>query len=240
MDIFFSLDGLLSLLTLSFLEIILGIDNVIFIAILSEKVPVHQRKKARYIGLMLALWVRVALLFTLTWLIGLKKPLFSLSFLSQLGLEPDFSARDLILLAGGLFLVFQAVKEIVEKIRHHDVETPKQKKGMLSFRMAILQIIAIDVVFSFDSILTAVGLSQHLPIMIAAVVVAMVVMLLFADKISEFIHKFPTLKMLALCFLVLIGALLVLDAFGIHISKGYVYTAMGFALVVEWLNLKIR
>jgi predicted tellurium resistance membrane protein TerC len=240
MDVFFSLDGLLSLLTLSFLEIILGIDNVIFIAILSEKVPVHQRKKARYIGLMLALWVRIALLFTLTWLIGLKKPLFSLQFLSQLGLEPDFSARDLILLAGGAFLVFQAVKEIVEKIKHHDPETPKPQKGMLSFRMAILQIIAIDVVFSFDSILTAVGLSQHLPIMIAAVVVAMAVMLLFADKISEFIHKFPTLKMLALCFLVLIGALLVLDAFGLQIPKGYVYTSIGFALFAEWLNLKIR
>lgn len=224
--------GMISLLTLILLEIILGIDNIIFIAILCGYLPKKDQKSARLIGLTLALVVRIILLFTISWIAHLKSALF---YISDFGV----SGRDLILFAGGIFLIIKTINEIYHKfkIASHE-EGPKARQMTMS--QAIIQITLIDIVFSFDSILTAVGLSNEISIMVIAVIVAMIVMILFAPYVSNFIEKYPTIKMLALVFLVLIGGLLVIESLHVHIDKSYVYFAMAFSLIVEMLNIRLR
>ncbi|MEM1136233.1 MAG: TerC family protein [Bacteroidota bacterium] len=237
-EIFLTSEGLISLFTLSILEIILGIDNIIFITIIAGKLPDHQKDKARNIGILMALAVRIVLLFGITWIISLQDPLFSLPFLEALGVDAGFSGRDLILLAGGLFLIAKSTAEI-----HDKLEGEEHSQGNVvakSMVKAIIQIVLIDIVFSFDSILTAVGLVKEIAIMIAAVIISLTVMLFAAKSIGDFVEKHPTLKMLALSFLVLIGFLLVIEGFGEHVPKGYVYFAMAFSFIVELLNMRIR
>jgi predicted tellurium resistance membrane protein TerC len=228
----FSVQGLISLVTLVFLEIILGIDNIIFIAIICSYLPHKEQKRSRFIGLMLAMIFRIILLMGISYLVQFTKPLVYIASL-------DISGRDIILFAGGVFLIYKTVKEIYHKLAHISSETAK-KSRMLTPAQAIIQIALIDMVFSFDSILTAVGLSRDLQVMIAAVVISMFVMLFFAPYVSAFITKYPTMKMLALVFLVSIGLLLVLEGLHISIEKSYVYFGMGFSLVVEILNIRLR
>ncbi len=229
----FSPEGLISLITLVFLEIILGIDNIIFIAIICSYLPKKDQQRARTIGLMLALVFRIILLLGISYLVHLVNPLF---YIDRFGV----SGRDMILFAGGAFLLYKTILEIIQKLKGDEHEGPQKEQKKLSTTQAILQITFIDIIFSFDSILTAVGLSRDLPVMITAVVVSMFVMLLFAPYVSDFINKYPTLKMLALVFLVSIGVLLVLESLHIHIEKNYVYFGMGFSLVVELLNIRLR
>ncbi len=228
---FLSLDGLISFASLVLMEIVLGVDNIIFISILTGRVPSHQREKARFIGISLALLIRISLLFLITWLIGLNKILFT-------AYELEVTGRDLILIAGGLFLIYKSTTEMHHKLEGQD-ET-LERKGTLTFGVAIIQILLLDIVFSFDSILTAIGLVQSVTIMVLAVIIAMVVMLVSANKIGDFIQNHPTVKMLALSFLLMIGILLFIEGFHIHVPKGYVYFAMFFSLVVEILNIKVR
>lgn len=221
----------LALLTLTLLEIVLGIDNIIFISILVGRLPESQRQKARQLGLMLAMGMRIALLLAIVWVMGLTKPLFSV-------FELDFSGRDLILLAGGMFLLAKSTLEI-----HHSLEGSEEQKSSgkaATFGAIITQIAVIDIVFSLDSVITAVGLVEHVSVMIIAVVVAVLVMLFAAKAIGDFVDAHPTIKMLALSFLILIGFTLVGEGLGFHVPKGYVYFAMAFSLGVELLNLKIR
>lgn len=240
----------LALVTLVILEVVLGIDNLVFIAILSNKLPPSQQKKARRIGLALALFLRISLLMLIGWIVTLQAPLFDLGFTGSTdahgapSFETAFSGRDLILLAGGLFLLWKATKEI-----HHNIDPELQsgnlldhKKGVaqITFSAAIAQIIALDLVFSIDSILTAVGMTDHVPIMVTAVVITVGLMLVAADPLSKFIESNPTLVMLALAFLVMIGLVLIADGFGFHVPKGYIYTAMGFSVGVELLNMAGR
>ncbi len=228
---FLSLDGLISFSSLVLMEIVLGVDNIIFISILTGRLPSHQREKARFIGISLALLIRIALLFLITWLIGLNKILFT-------AYELEVTGRDLILIAGGLFLIHKSTTEMHQKLEGQD-ET-LESKGTLTFGVAIVQILLLDIVFSFDSILTAIGLVQSVTIMVLAVIIAMVVMLVSANKIGDFIKNHPTVKMLALSFLLMIGILLFIEGFHIHVPKGYVYFAMFFSLLVEILNIKVR
>jgi len=228
---FLSLDGLISFSSLVLMEIVLGVDNIIFISILTGRLPSHQREKARFIGISLALLIRIALLFLITWLIGLNKILFT-------AYELEVTGRDLILIAGGLFLIYKSTTEMHQKLEGQD-ET-LESKGTLTFGVAIVQILLLDIVFSFDSILTAIGLVQSVTIMVLAVIIAMVVMLVSANKIGDFIQNHPTVKMLALSFLLMIGILLFIEGCHIHVPKGYVYFAMFFSLVVEILNIKVR
>jgi len=228
---FLSLDGLISFSSLVLMEIVLGVDNIIFISILTGRLPSHQREKARFIGISLALLIRIALLFLITWLIGLNKILFT-------AYELEVTGRDLILIAGGLFLIYKSTTEMHQKLEGQD-ET-LESKGTLTFGVAIVQILLLDIVFSFDSILTAIGLVQSVTIMVLAVIIAMVVMLVSANKIGDFIQNHPTVKMLALSFLLMIGILLFIEGFHIHVPKGYVYFAMFFSLLVEILNIKVR
>ncbi len=239
MEELFTSAGIISIITLSVLEIILGIDNIIFISIVSSKLPKEQQDKARNIGILLALLVRIGLLFGITWIIGLQEPIFTLSFLEAIHIDPDFSGRDLILLGGGLFLMGKSTAEIHDKLEGYEEGAPKSKK-VKKLSGAILQIVLIDIVFSFDSILTAVGLVKNVLIMIIAVVIALCVMLIFAKRIATFVDQHPTIKMLALSFLVLIGFLLVVESFGQHVPKGYVYFAMAFSFTVELLNMRLR
>jgi predicted tellurium resistance membrane protein TerC len=224
----------ISLLTLTGLEIVLGIDNVIFISILAGKLPPEQQAKARKWGLLLALITRILLLCSINWLMGLTAPLFQLPVLHR-----GISGRDLILLIGGLFLIGKSVFEIHEKLEVEDGHATSSKK-VVSFTSVIIQIVLLDIVFSLDSVITAVGMADVLWVMITAVVVALAVMLAFAGAISDFVHKHPTLKMLALSFLILIGVTLVGESLGQHIPKGYIYFSMAFAVGVEMLNLKLR
>ncbi|WP_020527807.1 TerC family protein [Flexithrix dorotheae] len=230
--------GLISLFTLTCLEIILGIDNIIFISIVANKLPPHQRDKARNVGIILALVVRILLLLGITWIIGLQEPIFSISFFETIHVDPDFSGRDLILLGGGLFLMAKSIAEIHDKIEGHEEKTTKVFTA--SMAKTIFQIVIIDIVFSFDSILTAVGLVKNVTIMITAVIISLSIMLFAAKSIGDFVERHPTLKMLALSFLVLIGFLLVIEGFGEHVPKGYIYFAMAFAFIVELLNMKTR
>jgi predicted tellurium resistance membrane protein TerC len=223
----------LSLLTLTALEIVLGIDNIIFIAILAGKLPVHQQALARRLGLALALVTRLGLLFTLSWLAGLTEPLFAV-------FGEGISWRDIVLIGGGLFLMAKATFEI-----HHSMEAggaveagENRPRGTLAG--VIVQIALIDVVFSFDSVITAVGMAQHIELMIAAIVISIGVMLVAAGPVSQFIDRHPTLKMLALSFLILIGTMLVADGIGFHVPKGYIYFAMAFSCLVEFLNILVR
>ena len=227
----FSISSLISLLTLAILEIVLGIDNIIFISIVAGKLPRKDQKKARTIGLMLALIMRVALLFSISWVIGLKDPLFTAFGFGATG-------RDLILFAGGVFLLVKTTTEIHNKIEGHDESGIELKKVTLN--AVVSQIVIIDIVFSFDSILTAVGLVDNVLIMVFAVIIAMIIMLIFSEKVSDFINKHPTIKMLALAFLLMIGMLLILDAFHVHVPKEFVYFSMAFSLLVEFLNLRMK
>lgn len=219
-----------SLLTLTALEIVLGIDNIVILAIISNNLPPHQRDKARFIGLSLALLMRLALLSTINWIAGLTQPLFTV-------MEQSFTGRDLIMLAGGLFLIVKAVREM-----HHAVEeagAEDQPRKVTSFANAIMQIVILDAVFSFDSVITAVGMANELWVMITAVIIAVIVMMVASGPIIRFIHAFPTIKMLALAFVLLIGFALVAEGFEFHIPKGYLYFAMAFSVLVEALNVTI-
>ncbi len=225
-----------ALLTLIFLEIILGVDNIIFISIVSSKLPKEQQAKARTIGLMMALVFRVLLLMGITYIIKLTAPVFTIDFL---GFVQGFSWRDLILLAGGLFLIAKSTSEIHHKIS--GAGQPEEKQGAKgSMSKIIFQIILLDIVFSFDSILTAIGLVDQIILMIIAVLVAMVVMMIFTGAISRFIEARPTLQILALSFLILIGVMLVAEGFGEHVPKGYIYFSVAFSLIVEVLNMRLR
>jgi predicted tellurium resistance membrane protein TerC len=224
----------ISLFTLTALEIVLGIDNIIFISILAGKLPVEQQAKARQLGLMLALVTRILLLLSLTWIMGLTKPMFTLPIMNQ-----PISGRDLVLLLGGLFLIWKSVREVHEKLEDADGHATAGKANV-KFAGVIVQILLLDIVFSLDSVITAVGMANNVGVMIAAVVIALGVMLVFAGAISDFVNRHPTLKMLALSFLILIGVTLVGEGLGQHIPKGYIYFSMAFAFGVEMLNLKLR
>ncbi len=226
----FTTEAIISLLTLTLLEIVLGIDNIIFISIVADKLPKEQQGKARTIGILLALVVRVGLLFAISWIVSLKEPLF---YAFKIG----FSGRDIILFLGGLFLLGKSTTEIHHKLEGDEEDATSRK--VVSMRSAIIQIVLLDIVFSFDSILTAVGLVDSVYIMIIAVVIALGVMLAFARPISNFVNTHPSIKMLALSFLIMIGLLLVAEAFHVHVPKGYVYFAMAFSLLVEMLNLRL-
>jgi predicted tellurium resistance membrane protein TerC len=225
----------ISLVTLTFLEIVLGIDNIIFISILSGKLPAEQQRKARRTGLGAALITRILLLCGLTWVIRLDKPFWSGSILT---IDLAVSGKDLILLAGGLFLIGKSTVEIHEKLEGEDGEVTKRMAA--TFMSVIFQIMILDVVFSLDSVITAVGMVQEIGVMIAAVILAMVIMLMFVNRISDFVDRHPTIKMLALSFLILIGVMLVAEAFHHKIPKGYIYFAMAFSVVVEMLNIRVR
>ena len=228
-------DVWISLLTLTLLEIVLGIDNLIFISILSGKLPPEQQAKARKVGLALALVTRILLLCSLAWVMKLDQP-FWRSVL--LGHEVSLSGKDVILLLGGLFLVFKSTREIHEKIEGgHEGHAVKH---VPSFNAAIVQILLLDLVFSLDSVITAVGMANRIGVMVAAVVLAMVVMLVFVEHISRFVDRHPTIKMLALSFLILIGTMLVAEGCHQHVPKGYIYFAMAFSALVEMLNIKVR
>jgi len=232
----------ISFLTLTILEIVLGIDNIVFISIQSAKLPVEQQKKARQIGLLLALVMRVGLLFSIKWIMGLTEPFLNLA--DTLGIEDPqwhryltLSGRDLILFIGGLFLIYKATTEIHHKVEGH-IEASSGRSKTVTFSSVIIQIIILDLVFSLDSVITAVGMVDQIGVMIAAVIVAVGIMLISAESISRFVNDYPSVKMLALAFLLLIGVSLTAEAFDQHIPKGYIYFAMAFSVLVEFLNIR--
>ncbi|HZV94480.1 MAG TPA: TerC family protein [Candidatus Nitrosocosmicus sp.] len=232
LSVLFSGDALVSLVTLTAMEIVLGIDNVVFIAILVGRLPVAQQALARRLGLTLALVIRIGLLLTISWIMGLTAPLFSV-------LGQEISGRDLILIGGGLFLIFKATWEIYDKmeVEHHKAAAGK---GRAQFTWVLAQILVLDIVFSLDSVITAVGMANHIPVMVIAMVLAMLVMLVSAAPIGAFVERHPSVKILALAFLLLIGVMLVAEGMGTHVNKGYIYVAMAFSLFVEMLNLYYR
>ena len=223
----------IALATLTFLEIVLGIDNLVFVSILTGRLPAEQRGKARRIGLLLAMAMRIGLLFTLSALMALKAPLLRV-------LGHELSGRDLILLSGGIFLMWKSVTEIHHKLEGPDDGTAGRGGGRMTFRSALVQIALLDLVFSLDSVITAVGMVEHVAIMVIAVLASVGVMVAFVNPICAFVEQHPTVKMLALSFLLLIGFTLVGEGTGLHVPKGYVYFAMGFSIFVELLNLKLR
>ncbi len=231
MDAFFTASGLLALVTLTFLEIVLGVDNVIFISILSSKLPASQQSRARRTGLMAAMVMRILLLLSIAWVTRLTAPLFS-------AFGWPVSGRDLILIGGGLFLLGKATLEIHDKLEGE--EGHGSTRVAPSFGAVIAQIMVLDIVFSLDSVITAVGMAEDISIMVAAVVLAVGVMMFSAEPISVFVNRHPTVKMLALSFLLLVGLSLVGDGLGLHIPKGYIYFAMGFSVFVELVNLRVR
>lgn len=242
-SVFLQPDALIALFTLTMLEIVLGIDNIVFISILAGKLPAHQQKKAQQLGLFLAMFTRVLLLFSLSWVMSLTSPLFNIGSLFNVS-DVDWlaklaiSGRDLILLLGGLFLIYKSTVEI-----HHKIEGVVEEGGKVkvhSFSGTIIQILILDIVFSLDSVITAVGMADQIEVMIAAVIIAVGVMMLSASAVSKFVNTHPTVKMLALSFLLLIGVSLIAEGFDQHISKGYIYFAMGFSVMVEFLNLKMK
>lgn len=243
MEFLSSPEAWISLLTLTILEIVLGIDNIIFISILSGKLPAHQQKKGRQLGLGLAMITRVLLLLSLTWVMTLTSELFNLGSLIGVSnaewlAKLSISGRDLILIVGGLFLIYKSTHEIHEKL---ESEEEKEIKGKVhSFAGVIIQILLLDIVFSLDSVITAVGMAEHVEIMIAAVVIAVIIMMFSASAISNFVNDHPTVKMLALSFLLLIGVSLLAEGLDQHIPKGYIYFAMAFSVLVEMLNLKMK
>jgi predicted tellurium resistance membrane protein TerC len=228
---FLTADGLVALVTLTAMEIVLGIDNVVFIAILTARLPAVQQPIARRLGLALALIIRIGLLFAITWVMSLTTPLFAL-------VRP-FSGRDLILFGGGLFLIFKGVSEIHAKIEGGE-SSPRARPGRASFAWVIAQILLLDIVFSLDSVITAVGMANQVSIMVVAMVIAMLAMLGSMTAVSGFVERHPTVKILALAFLLLIGVMLVAEGMGHHIEKGYIYFAMTFSLAVELLNMRYR
>jgi predicted tellurium resistance membrane protein TerC len=231
MELFTDPQNWIALVTLTSLEIVLGIDNIIFISILAGKLPDHQQARARRTGLFLAMFVRIALLFSLAWIIQLTAPFFTV-------FGRGISGRDLILLAGGLFLLAKSTFEIHEKLEGEEGHASAKVKA--SFTSVIIQILLLDVVFSLDSVITAVGMVDQLAVMVTAVILAVGVMLLSAGSVSSFVERHPTIKMLALSFLLLIGFSLVAEGFHFEIPKGYIYFAMGFSVLVEMLNLRLR
>lgn len=222
----------MALLTLTTLEIVLGIDNIVFISILSSKLPTAKQVPARLLGLGLAMISRIGLLFSIVWVMSLTKPLFTL-------LSHDFSGRDLILFFGGLFLVAKSTREIHERIEHTQSGALNGTRKSPGFASVLIQIMLLDIVFSLDSVITAVGMANELWIMVTAVIIAVVVMMLFSNWISRFIDENPAIKVLALSFLLMIGTVLIADGLGQHIQKGYVYSAMAFSILVEILNMKM-
>lgn len=231
MDTFLTFAGLIALITLTFLEIVLGVDNVIFISILSSKLPEAQQGPARRVGLLAAMGMRIVLLLSIVWIIRLTAPLFYI-------LRRPISGRDLILIGGGLFLLAKATLEIHERLEGEEGRSSARVRP--SFAAVIAQIMALDIVFSLDSVITAVGMANEIAVMVTAVILAVGVMMFSAEPISSFVNRHPTVKVLALSFLLLIGMALVGDGFGMHIPKGYIYFAMGFSVFVELINLRIR
>ena len=220
-----------SFLTLVMLEIVLGIDNLIFLSVLVERLPRMQRGSARILGLGFAMLTRIALLFSITWLATLRDPLFR-------ALRSDVSGRDLILFAGGLFLIVKTVMELRDMLKG---KVRSRKPGVMnSFLMIIIQIGVIDIVFSLDSVFTAVGLAKHIEVMVAAIVISVLIMMVVSATVSRFIDRYPTIKVLALAFLVLVGAALIAESLELEIPQGYLYFAMAFAAAVEWINIRLR
>jgi predicted tellurium resistance membrane protein TerC len=231
MDALFTSSGLVALITLTFLEIVLGVDNVIFISILSSKLPVPQQRSARRVGLMAAMGIRILLLLSIVWIVRLTAPLFFI-------LERPISGRDLILIGGGLFLLAKATIEVHARLEGEEGHGSERVRP--SFAAVIIQITMLDIVFSLDSVITAVGMTDKISIMVTGVILAVGVMMLSAGPISAFVNRHPTVKILALSFLLLIGVALVGEGLGMHIPKGYIYFAMGFSVVVELINLRVR
>jgi predicted tellurium resistance membrane protein TerC len=232
LEAFSSAEGWISLASLSLMEIVLGIDNIIFISILAGKLPKHQQQSARRLGLAMALVMRLGLLFAISWMMRLTEPLFEVW-------RNEISGRDLILIAGGAFLLGKATYEIHDKLEGPD-GTDERERSAPSFWFVIVQVALLDIVFSLDSVITAVGMAPAISIMVAAMVLAVAVMFLFADPIGNFVERHPTMKILALSFLILIGVMLVAEGLGQHIQKGYIYFAIAFALAVELVNMRFR
>ncbi len=230
-DAFLTADGAIALVTLTFLEIVLGVDNVIFISILSGKLRAGQQARARRVGLLAAMGMRILLLLSLAWIIRLTAPLFSV-------FDHSVSGRDLILLSGGLFLLAKATLEIHERVEGE--EGHRSARVAPSFAAVIFQIMLLDIVFSLDSVITAVGMADDIAVMVAAVIISVAIMMVAASPISAFVNRHPTVKILALSFLLLIGLSLIADGLGLHVPKGYIYFAMGFSVFVEAINLRIR
>ena len=230
MDIF-STEIIVSLITLTFLEIVLGIDNIVFISIVSGRLPASEQRKARLIGITLALAGRILLLIAINWIIGLSKPVFNIN---------DFavSYRDIILIAGGLFLVGKSTSEIHARLEGQDESAKNVKK--VTLRSAIIQILILDIVFSLDSIITAIGLVDNVVVIVIAIVISLAVMLLFSKRISDFINQHPAMKILAISFLIMIGTVLIIEGLHVHVPKGYIYVSMAFALGIELLNMRIN
>lgn len=233
MEIFLQPDTWIALLTLTFLEIVLGIDNIIFISLVAGKVPKENQKKARLGGLSIALVMRILLLLSITWIIGLTKPVLTL-------INFELSWRDIILISGGIFLLIKSTLEIHHKVEAKDQENSTKIGSSMSFSSAIIQIVLLDIVFSFDSILTAVGLTDKLILMIIAVIIAIIVMMIFAKPVGEFVNQHPTIQILALSFLILIGVMLIVEGAHYHVPKGYIYFAVFFSLAIEMLNMRYR
>jgi len=233
MEDLLTLENLISLLTLSVLEIVLGIDNVIFISILAGKLPKEQEAKARNWGLILAALLRLVLLGGISWIIKMDKTLLSLW-------GHNLDGKDIILIIGGLFLMAKSTSEIHGKLEAVEMDEQKSSKGSAVFTWILFQIILINLVFSFDSILTAIGLVKEVPIMVIAVIISTAIMFIFAKPINDFINRHPTFKILALSFLIMIGFLLMVEAFDVHVDKGYIYFAMTFAIVIEAINMRLR
>jgi len=233
LQLFATPEAWIALATLAMLEIVLGVDNIIFISVLVDRLPAGQQQKGRILGLGLAMVTRIALLLSLSWMMGLVAPLFSLA-------GQDFSGRDLILFGGGLFLLYKAAGEIRELLVAHPAGEKQAGSRRSGFAMTLLQIAVIDIVFSLDSVITAVGMVDEVAIMIAAIVIAVGVMMFSAQAIGAFVNRYPGIKMLALCFLVIVGAVLVAESVAFHVPKGYIYGAMAFSLVVELCNIRMR
>ena len=233
LEIFLQPESWISLATLAAMEIVLGIDNIVFLTILAGRLPAAEQPRARRLGLAFALLTRLVLLFAISWVMGLTRELFT-------AFGHAISGRDLILLGGGLFLIAKATHEIHDKLEVQHAAPAAAPEGGAAFWAVIAQIAVLDIVFSLDSVITAVGMAKHLPIMVAAMVLAVGVMLVFAGPVGDFVERHPTMKMLALSFLILIGVMLTAEAFGKHIEKGYIYFAMAFSLMVELLNLRMR
>lgn len=239
MEHIFTVEGLIAVLTLTILEIVLGIDNIIFISLVTNKLEEKDQPKARSIGIGLALVMRIAMIFGISWIIQFNQPLFGFELFDT---AFEFSGRDLILLGGGLFLIVKSIGEINHKMRgqHEESDVEEQPSKTVSLKSTIFQIVMLDLIFSFDSILTAIGMTEHVSLMITAIIISMIIMLWFAGPISRFIEKHPALQMLALSFLILIGFMLFIEGFGKHVEKAYIYFAVGFSLIVEVLNMRLR
>src|SRR5688572_10937332 len=241
MEIFLQAETWLALLTLTFFEVVLGIDNIIFISIVSNKLPIEIRAKTRNLGLMLAMLVRILLLLTITWVMRFKEPLFTIPGTVIFGEAMDISGRDLILIFGGLFLIAKSTREINHEMEGEEEEEAENgTKKSVNVGGIIVQIILLDIIFSFDSILTAVGLTNEVIIMIVAVVLSIGIMIIFSGKISDFIHRHPSMEVLALGFLILIGFMIFLEGLDKDIPKGYIYFAVVFSMLIEMVNIRVR